>query len=278
MSYIAATQLSQALDVLAQGQAEVIAGGTDWFPALGERVFDGTLLDVTGIPDLNGITQTAEGWRIGATTCWSDIIRADLPPAFDGLKQAAREIGSVQIQNTGTIAGNLCNASPAADGVPPLLTLDAEVELASARARRRMPLADFLKGVRQTQRQPNELLSAIYVPAPPAAAQSAFLKLGSRRYLVISITMVSVVITLEDARISAAKIAIGAASAVAQRMINLEARLTGLRPEDLTDTITPEDFKTLSPITDVRGSAQYRREAVIAATHRALIKAIKGAE
>jgi CO/xanthine dehydrogenase FAD-binding subunit len=277
MSYIAATQLSQALDVLALGPAEVIAGGTDWFPAMGERVFDGTLLDVTRILDLNGVTETSQGWRIGATTTWSDIIRADLPPAFDGLKQAAREVGSVQIQNTGTIAGNLCNASPAADGVPPLLTLEAEVELTSAHGQRRMALGDFLKGVRQTERQPNELLTAIYVPKQPSGARSAFFKLGSRRYLVISITMVSVVVALEEGRIVAAKIAIGAASAVAQRMIVLEGKLVGLTPDELAGAITAEDFDALSPITDIRGSDQYRQEAVVTATHRAMILAVKGA-
>lgn len=276
MSYIAATQLSQALAVLSEGSASIIAGGTDWFPQQGERVFEGTLLDVTRIPDLNGITATDNGWRIGATTTWTDIIRSDLPPAFVGLKQAAREVGSVQIQNTGTIAGNLCNASPAADGVPPLLTLDAEVELTSAAAQRRMPLSEFLKGVRQTERQPDELLSAIYIPQTPENATSAFFKLGSRKYLVISITMVAAVITVENGKIQTAKVAVGAASPVAQRLATLEAALIGQSPASACDLVQPEQFTHLSPITDIRGSDTYRKEALISAIRRALTQALEG--
>lgn len=276
MSYIAATELSQALKVLSQGPAAVIAGGTDWFPTLGERVFEGTLLDVTRIADLNGITTTETGWRIGATTTWTDIIRADLPPAFDGLKQAAREVGSVQIQNTATIAGNLCNASPAADGVPPLLTLEAEVELTSTNGQRRMPLSDFLQGVRQTARQPDELLSAIYIPQTPQNATSAFFKLGARKYLVISITMVAALITLEDGKISSAKIAVGAASPVAQRIPLLETALRGLTPAQIRQVITPEHFAHLSPISDIRGSDAYRKEALVTATQRAILKTLDG--
>ena len=99
---------------------------------------------------------------IGARTTWTDLVRHPLPPAFDALKQAAREVGSVQIQNVASVAGNLCNASPAADGVPPLLALDAEVELRSARrARACLPLGDFILGNRRTALQAGELVTAI---------------------------------------------------------------------------------------------------------------------
>lgn len=276
MSYIAATQLSQALDLLARGPVSVIAGGTDWFPAQGEQPFKGTLLDVTGIPDLKGITQTDTGWRIGAATTWSDLIRANLPPAFDGLKQAAREVGSAQIQNTGTIAGNLCNASPAADGVPPLLTLGAEVELASSRVRRQMPLEVFLTGVRQTRRLDNELLSAIYIPTPVKGSRGAFLKLGARKYLVISITMVAALVTLEKGKVSAARISVGAASPVAQRQLRLEAALLGKTPDECAQVVTPDHFSNLTPITDIRGSDTYRKEALVTATTRVLKQAMQG--
>ncbi len=153
MSYLTPTTLDDALGALSgSGPVSVIAGGTDWFPALGERSFDGTLLDVTRVAGMRGISVQETGWRIGGATTWSDILRADLPPAFDGLRLAAREVGSVQIQNAGTVAGNICNASPAADGVPPLLSLDAVVELSSARGVRRLPLSEFITGVRRTAR------------------------------------------------------------------------------------------------------------------------------
>ena len=98
-------------------------------------------MDISGLNDFRDIKTEADHIRIGGLTTWTEIIRAPLPRCFDALKSAAREVGSVQIQNRGTVAGNLCNASPAADGVPPLLALDANVELISQTGVRRMPLA-----------------------------------------------------------------------------------------------------------------------------------------
>ena len=130
--------LGDALALLAETPVTLAAGCTDLFPATELQELPGAVLDLTAIADLRGVCTTSEGWRIGATTTWSDLIAADLPPAFDMLKQAAGEVGSVQIQNAGTIAGNLCNASPAADGVPPLLALDAVVEIGRASCRERV--------------------------------------------------------------------------------------------------------------------------------------------
>ena len=143
-------------------------------------------------------------------------------------KAAAREIGSVQIQNRGTVAGNLCNASPAADGVPPLLALDAEVELFSLSGVRRMPLAQFITGNRKTMRRSGEILAAVLIPRNIEAAASAFLKLGARKYLVISISMVAVVLQRDSAsRVSEARIAVGSCSATARRLNELEKELVG---------------------------------------------------
>jgi CO/xanthine dehydrogenase FAD-binding subunit len=124
----------------------------------------------------------------------------------------------VQIQNSGTVAGNLCNASPAADGVPPLLALDASVELASVAGTRRLKLDDFILGPRRTARRADELLAAILIPKPRAAAHSHFLKLGARRYLVISIAMVAAAIESERGKITTARVAVGACGPVAQRL------------------------------------------------------------
>jgi CO/xanthine dehydrogenase FAD-binding subunit len=210
---------------------------------------------------LRGITQNEQGMRIGAATRWSDIVRADLPACFDGLKQAAREVGSLQVQNAGTVAGNICNASPAADGVPPLLTLDAQVELTSKRGVRILPLGEFLTGVRQTLRASDELVTAILVPTAPAHGRGAFAKLGSRSYLVISITMTAAVIGLDHAgRIDVARVAVGACSAVAQRLPALEADLLGQLPADIA--VSPHHLAPLSPISDVRGSAAFRLDVV----------------
>ena len=229
-SYVRPKTVQEAVALLASGTNKILAGGTDFYPALGERTVHESVVDVSGLVGLRGVSHEADRFRIGGLTTWTDIIRAPLPRCFDDLKSAAREIGSVQIQNRGTVAGNLCNASPAADGVPPLLTLDAEVELTSTNGLRLMPLADFLVGNRKTQRRPDELLTAILIPRTLADYSSAFLKLGTRRYLVISISMVAAAINIkDDGRVSDARIAVGSCSAVAQRLAFAGGRSSGSR-------------------------------------------------
>ena len=268
MSYHSAKTLAEAFAALEGANVAVIAGGTDWFPQAGDRLGDTSLLDVTGLPGFRGITRTAQGWRIGAATTWSDIIAADLPPSFDGLKAAAREVGSVQIQNSGTVAGNLCNASPAADGVPPLLTLDARVELISASGSRSLALEKFITGVRRTALAQKELVAGILVPDMSGGARGGFVKLGSRRYLVISIAMAAAVIRVEGGRIAEASIAVGSCSPVAMRLPELERRLIG---HPVTADLPPIDadcLAGLTPISDLRGTGDYRAEAVSEMLHR----------
>lgn len=275
MAVHAAASLTDALSRVADG-ARLLAGGTDYFPALGERLPPTDLVDISRIPDLRGVMATPEGWRIGGATTWTDILKADLPAAFDALKQAAREVGSVQIQNRGTVAGNLCNASPAADGVPPLLALDATVELASPAGVRSLPLSAFLLGPRKTALGPEEMLTVIHIPALSKAARSSFVKLGARRYLVISIAMVAVLIVPDDrGRVGTARVAVGAASPVARRLPALEAALTGQLLDALGqfDTSRRDYLAPLAPIDDVRGSAEYRLDAVPELVSRALARA-----
>jgi len=272
MGYLAPQTLTDALSALSRNAgARIVAGGTDFFPSLGEGLAPETIVDITRVAELRGITATESGWRIGAAARWSDVIRADLPPCFDALKAASREVGSVQIQNAGTVAGNLCNASPAADGVPPLLALGASVEIAGpGGAMRRMPLGDFLLGVRKTALGPGEILAAVHVPAQPEGSRSAFRKLGSRRYMVISIVMVAANLWVVGGRIAGARVAVGAASPVAQRLPELEAALLGL-PVGAGGPFTSAQHLTgLSPIADVRGSAEYRAEAVVQLCDRAI--------
>jgi N-methylhydantoinase B len=255
----------------------VLAGGTDIYPVRTQRAawfepYPGELLDISAIPELGGIDHGAEGTRIGAMASWSAIMAADLTPAFDALKQAGRQVGGVQIQNRGTLAGNLCNASPAADGVPPLLALDAEVELASLRGSRRLPLSSFILGNRQTALAPDELLVAIHVPPQADAMRSAFLKLGARSYLVISIASVAANLAMDETgRIASVRIAVGACSAAPQRLTALETRLLGQAAlPALAQSIMPADLASLSPIADVRASAAYRAQSALVLVRRAL--------
>jgi CO/xanthine dehydrogenase FAD-binding subunit len=269
-AYLRPRRLEDALTALAQPHV-VLAGGTDFYPARVGRAIDEDVLDIGGIAVLRGISADASGWRLGATTTWSELLEADLPPLFDGLKQAAREVGGRQIQNAGTLAGNLCNASPAADGVPCLLALDAEIEVAGPAGRRLLPLRQFITGVRRTALAQAELVVAIHVPKPDREARSAFLKLGTRRYLVISIAMAAATIEIADGRVASARLAVGACSPVAERLPALEAALAGA-PLDtrLADRVEPAHLAPLSPIDDVRGSAAYRSDAVVTVLRRLL--------
>lgn len=260
----------EALVLLALQDATILAGGTDIYPAHVDRPPPKRLVDISRLRDLKGVEQDGSSVRIGATTTWTEIARADLPPAFDMLRQAALEIGAVQIQNRATIGGNLCNASPAADGVPPLLALDAHVELVSPRGVRTLALGDFLLGNRRTARAPDEIMTAILVN-DVRAARSTFAKLGARKHLVISIVMVAALLATVDGAIVDARIAVGSASATAQRLHNLERRLIGLPAcEIVGDIVTAADFATLSPIDDLRAAASYRLEAAAELVRRAL--------
>ncbi len=263
-----------------RGPWRILAGGTDFYPAQGDRPILENLLDLTAIPELRGISKTDSGWRFGGLTTWSDVIRTPLPAAFEGLKDAAREVGSIQIQNSGTLAGNLCNASPAADGVPPLLTLEAEVELTAPGGTRRLPLRDFITGVRKTDCRSDEFVSALYIPDVAPRSSSAFLKLGARRYLVISIAMVAVVIAPDDQnRITKARVAVGSCSPVAQRLTALEARLEGaLIAPGVSSLVTAEDLAGLTPISDVRGTADYRSDVAEELVRRTIEKAVASME
>ena len=278
--YLRPSTLHDALTALAARRLTVLAGGTDFYPARVGQPVQTDILDITRVAQLRGIRDEGNLMRIGAAVTWSELIAAPLPPQinaqFDGLRAAARAIGGVQIQNAGTVAGNLCNASPAADGVPPLLALGARVELASVRGVREVALSDFVLGNRRTACQPHELVSAVLVPKWRAGTRSVFLKLGHRKYLVISVVMVSVVMALDETgRVAMCGIAVGACSAVAQRLTALEARLTGVRARDAARLATADDLRGLTPIDDVRGSAAYRLDAVLTLVRQAIAQTVE---
>ena len=271
-SYLRPTALSDALSALAEGGRTIVAGGTDFYPARVGRPLDEKILDVTAIDGLRAIENKGDHYLIGATATWTDLIRADLPDWFRAMKLAAREVGGVQIQNAGTIVGNVCNASPAADGAPSLFALDASVRLASISGERDLPIADFILGNRRTARKDDEMVIGLRIPKCGNDAKGAFLKLGARKYLVISIVMVSAILEKGmDGNVDRCRIAVGSCSEVASRLPSLETDLTG-KPADATlaDIVTADHLATLSPIGDVRGSADYRRDAALTLVRRAL--------
>jgi CO/xanthine dehydrogenase FAD-binding subunit len=266
--------LDEAL-ALRAGGAQIVAGGTDFYPArVGRPLYDRDVrcvLDLTGLPELRGIREEAAHYRIGALTSWTDVAEAPLSAQFYCLQAAAREVGGRQIQNRGTIGGNLCNASPAADGVPALLALGAEVELISRAGKRRLPLSDFILGPRQIALRADEIASALVIPKPSGAAHSSFVKLGARKYLVISIVMAAGYVDVVGSRIAEARIAVGSCSPVAQRLPALEAALKGeVAISNLARLVKPEHLAPLAPIDDVRASADYRAEAALVVVRRLL--------
>lgn len=276
MNFMQPTTMDHALSLLAEGDWAILSGGTDFYPALGDKPPSGNILDISKINGLKSIEQEDEHWSIGALVTWSDLIHAPLPPAYDALKLAAREVGSIQIQNRATIAGNICNASPAADGVPALLCLDAHVKLASSRGTRVLPLAEFIIGNRQTALAPGEIVSHILIPNKAARGVSHFIKLGARKYLVISIAMAAARLEAdENGIIQNAAISVGSCSLVAQRLSALEQALTGQSiKSDIGDLVAAEHVECLAPIDDVRASADYRIDASIELVRRVLCGAV----
>ena len=280
MNFARPRELDEALALLQTGRHQVLAGATDVYPADANRQAWGRrplsaraeerCLDVSNIESLKHIKVGATAVEIGAGVTWTQALECDLPGWFDGVRLAAREVGGNQIQNRGTIAGNLCNASPAADGVPPLMALDARVRLQTVGRSREVPLSDFITGNRATTLAEDELMTAIVIPIPAPGCHTTFLKLGARRFLVISIAMVAARLDVSHGRIELARVAVGACGPVTRRLSALETRLEGQTLENVGAMVTPADLEALTPIDDVRATAHYRKHAAGTLVARAL--------
>lgn len=258
------TDMTEVL-ALAAGGYRVLAGGTDLYPSAGWGLA-GNVLDVTDVAAMRGIS-VGNGLRIGANTTWTEIAETALPPALRALQQAALQVGGRQIQNVATIGGNICNASPAADGIPPLLALLAEVELASQAGTRRISLEQCLFGPRKLALVPGEVLVAFHIPKVALKGRSAFLKLGARSHLVISIAMAAVRLVIQDGKITDASAAIGACGPIARRLPELEHTLIGQTSGSVAIDATLVR-SALSPINDIRATADYRADAAVTLLRR----------
>lgn len=257
-----------------------LAGGTDLYPAQAAQSRGARWLDIASLRELAGVTEDEHDgrpvWRIGAATRWSALAHGEhVHPHWRALSLAAAEVGGRQIQNRGTLGGNLCHASPAADGVPALLVLEACVLLRSRAGVRRLPLADFILGPRTTARRRDELLEAVLVGRPTHRRLSTFLKLGHRRYLVISAVMVAARLDLDaSGRVAGAALAVGACGPRAVNLPWFPEALQGLDAAGvrrLAGRSWPEQaLAPLSPIDDLRGTAAFRREAAARLVARAL--------
>jgi carbon-monoxide dehydrogenase medium subunit len=270
--------LPEALILLAGTGAMPIAGGTNVIVDLrAGKHRPRALVDVARLPGLRGVRREDGHLIIGGGTTISDLLAdpliAEHAPA---LREAAAVFANPLIRNRATVGGNLADASPAADTAPPLLALDAEVELAGQGGTRSVPLAEFLVGVRTTLRRPDELLTAVRFPVPPDGSVSHFHKVGLRRADAISVLSVALVVTCDAAgRCTAVRIALGALAPRPLRASAAEALLIGekLTPATVAEAARLAGGATL-PIDDIRGSAGYRREVTEVVVRRLLSRVL----
>src|SRR5215211_3503116 len=265
--YFQPTDLDSALKLLDEhaGQARIVAGGTDVIVELSRGIRPtSTLIDVTAIPGLRHVALTDGRISLGALTTHNDVVASPLcRQRALPLAQACWEVGAPQIRTRGTIAGNLITASPANDTITPLIALDAEIVLLSARGERVLRLDDFYLGVRRTALAPDELLREIRFPAVGENQRGRFVKLGLRRAQAISVIDAAVVLTFDGNTVTQARIALGSLAPTIVRATTAEDFLIGKR---LTSEICSETAAlacaAVSPIDDVRGTATYRLQAL----------------
>lgn len=275
------SSLAEGLKILAQSgsQAKVIAGGTDLVVQMKNKLAEPKqVISLLKIPELAGIKKRGKGVRIGALVRHATLENS--PVLQDGwgiLASAAHKVGSPQIRNLGTVGGNLCNASPAADTALPLLVLEAEVILSSKRRERRVPLDAFFSGPGVTVLRKDEILKEIFVPQVPANSVWAYLKLGRRKSMDLALASVAVVLTLDpETKICRrARIALGAVAPTPLRVRETEKFLEGKNlGEDVIREAGERAQKECRPISDVRASAEYRKEMVKVLVGRAIKKSM----
>ncbi len=267
--------LSEALEMLGTTPGIApIAGGTNVIVELREgRHRNGTLMDVSRLTELRGVRRENGHVVLGGGATIAALLADPLIAAHGApLRQAAATLGSPLVRNRATVAGNLVDASPAADTAPPLLALGAEVELASQAGTRRVPLHEFFLGPNQTVRRPDELLVAVRWPVPPAGSAGAFRKLGLRNALACSIITVAVAVERgETGRCENVRIALGS---VAPTPIRAVAAEDALRGQPLTVASIAEAARLAAeatrPIDDIRGTAAYRKRMAAVLVRRLL--------
>ena len=274
--------LAACQQALADGpDVKLVAGGTDLLPQMKNGMIKvRRVVDLSAVPELKQIERRADGTlRIGAAATARAL---ELAPAardtFQSLAESAAVVGSYQIRNLATLGGNLANAAPSADMAPPLLALDAEIVIAGPRGQRRIPIGDFFLGVRRTQLEPDELLVEIVIPAPPAGSGGTYVRHTPRRELDIAVVGVASQLTIHDGRCVNARIALAAVAPVPLRASAAEERLQG---ESISPALIEEAaqlaVQAASPISDQRGSAEFRRHLVRVLTRRTLTTALERA-
>lgn len=274
--------LEEALQLLSElgGNAKVLAGGTDLLVRMKRKVDKPHhVISIARVPSFDAvIPRNGHGVTVGSAVTAATLSRHELlMDRFTPLAIAAGKLGAPMIRNRATIGGNLANARPAADLPPPCMVLGATLKLKSLSGERDVPVVDFFRGPGETVMEPHELLVSINMETPPPWSGGSYIKLGSRKALEISMVNVAVLITLQEPNgpISDARIALGAVAPTPVRAYAAEELLIGEKPSaDLFQSAGEVGVGMCSPITDHRGTMEYRCLMIEVLTRRALKEAL----
>jgi len=283
--YLKATTVEEACSLLSQykDKAKLIAGGTDLLVSMRrQRITPLYVVNIKTIPNLDYINYDGDGLRIGALAVLNDVESSPLVRhRFPVISYSAHQIGTPQIRNVATMVGNLCNAAPSADMAPSLIGLGAKAKLKGPEGQRVVALEEFFTGPGETTLQTGEMLIEIQVPNPPTNTQGAYLKLPARTAIGLAVVGTAAVVTLDskDTSIVDIKIVLGAVAPTPIRAHKAENILKGKAIEDkLIEEAAQVAAEEAKPISDVRGTASYRKEMVKVLTNRAIRKAVTSAK
>lgn len=266
--------LTEAVAAVADG-AIPIAGGTDLLVRMKKgMIAPKKIVDLSGLKELREIKEDEENIILGSLVTHGDVVNSELTNKYLSLLvQGCRTVGSPQIRNTGTLGGNIINASPAADSVPPLVALGAKVVLSSVNGEREMKIEEFLVGPGKTLKRPDELLTGIVVKKMKPEERCLYRKLGQRKALAISIASVAVKFGFDPVtkRCTNPAIAFGAVGPVVKRVVELERLLEQrILDQQTIKEISLKAREFCDPISDIRASAEYRREMCCSLLYEAL--------
>ena len=274
--------LDDCLKILADhgGRAKLLAGGTDLLPQMKHGLLKPALVvDLSGIDRVRRVDNGSGGLRIGAAVTARELeVHPALGGAYRSIAESAALVGSLQVRNLATVGGNLCNAAPSADMAPPLVALEAQAVIAGAKGERRVPIADFFTGVRKTVLAPNELLVELIVPAPGPNSGGQYLRHTPRRELDIAVVGVASQLTMANGRCAKARIALASVAPTPVRATAAERALEGqaVTPE-LSERAATLAIEAAKPISDQRGSSEFRKHLVRVLTRRTLTTALQRA-
>lgn len=274
----APTALDEAISLLRAEGARPLAGGTDLVIQMKEAAtrfaYPTSIVNVLTIPELRGVDfDPGSGLRIGATATMTDIAESPaVRERYAALSEGAAIVGSIQTMNMATIGGNVCNAAPSADTAPPLLAHEAEAVIAGPNGRRTVPIADFFTGPGSTVLAADELLVELQLPTPPPRTGSSYVRHTPRKQMDIAVVGVAAVVTLgERDTIKSARIALGAVGPTPIRATTAESEIAGQHASDETfERAAQAATNESSPISDVRGSAEFRWHVTRVLTERML--------